>query len=76
MVPLNVPHMKSLRSTLGAIARCNAGVTSVEYGLIALVIAVTITATAAQTGNGIRGVFADISKAMDGPANEPARQFP
>jgi Flp pilus assembly pilin Flp len=68
--------MKSLRSLLGAIARCNAGATSVEYGLIALLIAVTITAGVAPTGNGIRGVFADISKAMDGPANEPARQFP
>lgn len=76
MIPLDTSPMKSLRSTLRAFARCNAGVTSVEYGIIALVIAVTITATTAQTGNSIRGVFADINKAMDGPANEPARQFP
>ena len=76
MIPLDTPPMKSLRSILGAIARCKAGTTSVEYGLIAFVIAVTITATTAQTGKSIRGVFADITKAMDGPANEPARQFP
>jgi Flp pilus assembly pilin Flp len=67
--------MNSLRSFLRAIARCNAGSTSIEYGLIALFIAVAITVSAAQSGNGIRAVFSGISESLDGPASKPPTIF-
>jgi Flp pilus assembly pilin Flp len=71
MVPPNVRLMNSPRSFFRAIARCNAGSTSIEYGLIALVIAVAITVSAAKTGNGIDAVFSGISESLDGPASKP-----
>ena len=63
--------MNSRRSILSAIARCNAGSTSIEYGLVTLFIAVAITVSAAQSGKGIRAVFSGISKSLDGPASKP-----
>ena len=49
-----------------SIARCRAGSTSVEYGLVASLIA-----GAAQAGNSISGAFAELAAAMEGPADEP-----
>ncbi len=42
------------------------GVTAIEYGLIAALIAVAIIATVTAVGGSLNGIFTEVSTALDG----------
>lgn len=62
--------------------RSESGVTSIEYGLLAALIAVAIIGGATMVGNSISNVFGDVTSELiqepstDGPAPEVPRTGP
>ena len=58
--------MTKLMNTIKSFMQDDEGVTAIEYGLIAALIAVVIIGTVTTVGDELKGVFTDISDALSG----------
>jgi pilus assembly protein Flp/PilA len=60
--------MKSLTSSIKRFLRDEEGVTAIEYGLIAALIAVVLIAGASAAGTALNDLFNDIADCLEAPA--------
>lgn len=63
--------MKNILSKIGNFLREEDGVTAIEYGLIAALIAVVIITAVTNVGTSLAGVFEEIAEALGFAAAPP-----
>lgn len=59
-------RVTDMKNLLKRFKRCKSGVTAIEYGLIAALIAVVIIAALGSIGSGLNNKFSTIANKIDG----------